>query len=116
MERSGNHALDSHANQEAVKFFSEALKLDENMREQDPGYNYNGNLRLSMWRASLGRAYLALGNVKHGKLHLERALSLSGSGLPSSRWRLTLSTIWQSFIQLHLRLTGYFRFIFVLYI
>ncbi len=80
LEKAGEQALYNYANQEAVRFFSEALALDE---RRDRGEK---NLRRARWARQLGEAYLSLGRLAESRQQLERAVALLGRPAPTTRW------------------------------
>jgi class 3 adenylate cyclase/tetratricopeptide (TPR) repeat protein len=91
LEKAGEQALYSYANQEAVRFFSTALALDQSLRgaqaevplsPQLPPASRANQLRRARWERQLGLAFQALGKLSESRTHLEQALLLLGHGLP----------------------------------
>jgi class 3 adenylate cyclase len=76
----GKQSLRNHANPEAARLFSEALRLDESAA--------NGAMprarakRRSEWELHLGKAYVNWSKYVEGRAHLERGLSLQGQKIP----------------------------------
>jgi tetratricopeptide (TPR) repeat protein len=78
--RAGELALNHHANQEAVRFFSDALHLagDPHLAKRIP------MVQQARWHRQLGAAYYELGNLSASRVHVEQALRLQGYRLPAS--------------------------------
>ena len=87
LEKAGEQAMESYANQEAVGFYSEALALDARL---EPGSN---RLRRGRWERGLGEAYYRLTQFTEAEEHLEKALVLLGRPLPSAPVRLVISLV-----------------------
>jgi class 3 adenylate cyclase len=94
LERAGRQALQSYANREAVRFFRDALALDERMRgaaaarDGDPTASPEqraAQSRRARWECQLGEAYQNLGHLPESRAHLERALALLGYPMPARR-------------------------------
>ncbi len=75
----GNQALLNHANPEAVRFLSEALRLDERQ-----GESKGTPKRRSEWELQLGKAYVNWSKYVEGRSHLERGLMLQRRKIPGS--------------------------------
>jgi class 3 adenylate cyclase/tetratricopeptide (TPR) repeat protein len=86
--RAGEQALHHHANQEAVRFFSDALHLtdDPHLAMRVP------MVQQACWHRQLGTAYYELGNLSASRAHVEQALRLQGYRLPTSS-RTTLMSL-----------------------
>ncbi len=82
LELAGEEALHSYANEEAVRFFSEALYLSDH---ESPG---QPDRRRGHWEVKLGEAYVNWVKFKEGQIHLERGLTLLGYPLPPSKLSL----------------------------
>ena len=78
-EQAGEHALKSFANEEAVSFFTQALKLDE-----QAGFVTDRRLR-ARWELQIGEAYVHWTHYAEGRDHLEEGLRLLGRSAISSR-------------------------------
>ncbi|NJN99448.1 MAG: guanylate cyclase, partial [Anaerolineales bacterium] len=101
LEKAGEQALRSYANEEAVRFFSKALSLAEEQRgrgaEEKPTSNLPtfqpSNLptlhRTARWELRLGEAYASWVKYAEARAHLERGLALLGLPLPSGKVNLT---------------------------
>lgn len=100
LERAGEQALHSNANQEAARFFSGALEL-----AQSAGLAV-GDLRRARWLTQLGQAHYRLGNMVDSKAYLRTALDLLGMPLPKTPRRLTAALLRQAGRQLRHRLQG----------
>ena len=87
--QAGEQALHHHANQEAVRFFSDALHLtsDPQLAVRIPV------VRQARWRRQLGTAYYELGNLAASRAHVEQALHLLGYRLPASPGTTLLSLL-----------------------
>jgi len=73
----GAQALQNHANQEAVRFLSEALQIDG--KRGDP-IDSHGRAE---WELQLGKAYVNWSKYIEARTHLERGLRLQGQTIPS---------------------------------
>lgn len=80
----GAQALRNHANREAVRFFSEALRFDENNKAVSKSDAAASSARRSEWELQLGRAYVNWSKYVEGRTHLERGLALQQQRVPSS--------------------------------
>jgi class 3 adenylate cyclase/tetratricopeptide (TPR) repeat protein len=113
LEKAGEQALRNYANEEAVRFFSKALSLAEEVRrrgdEEGQGRRSAGekpisnlqspisNLptsnppalhRTALWELRLGEAYASWVKYAEARAHLERGLALLGQPLPSGKVNL----------------------------
>ncbi|GAB4444528.1 MAG: adenylate/guanylate cyclase domain-containing protein [Anaerolineae bacterium] len=94
LELAGQEALRNFANEEAVKFYSQALELAGQQQEQaiditreatePPPVEAVSLERRARWEIKLGEAYIAWAKMAEGQVHLERGLALLGLGLPGS--------------------------------
>jgi class 3 adenylate cyclase/tetratricopeptide (TPR) repeat protein len=94
LDKAGQQALDRYTNEEAVRFFREALSIDDRLGDELPagtpttlqrGRVVSGrDVRRIQWERRLGEAYVNLGKWDDGWEHLERALELLGRPLPTS--------------------------------
>ena len=93
LELAGEQALRQSACQEAVRFFTEALRLDA------AGEPANGRSRRARWERQLGEAHLGLGHLAESREHLQQALSLLGRPVPTGRTGLLASLAGQVLLQ-----------------
>jgi class 3 adenylate cyclase len=94
LERSGEQAFARHANEEANRFFTEALEIDRKTRAGEmagrassvpqPPSDFD-DVRRARWLRYLGETAINLGRWDEGRRHLERSLVLSGFPLPTTR-------------------------------
>lgn len=82
LELAGEEALRSYANEEAIRFFGEALHLSGREPQGQP------DQRRGRWELKLGEAYVNWVKFKEGQIHLERGLRLLGYPLPPNKIRL----------------------------
>ena len=94
MVKSGEQALSQFANQEAINFLSEALKLAAPSRENLPR-TLEARLQRAKWELMLGEAYLGLGNLPKTKEHLYISLELLGRPMPSTRAQMLVMLLRQ---------------------
>jgi class 3 adenylate cyclase len=78
-EKAGEQALLNFANDEAVTFFSQALRLDADTRPA------GDTLRRARWELQLGTAYVNLTQYAEGRPHLEAGLALLGQPVPATQ-------------------------------
>ncbi|HEY3066629.1 MAG TPA: hypothetical protein VGL09_12605, partial [Methylomirabilota bacterium] len=79
LELAGEQALRQSAYQEAVGFFTEALRRDA------AGQPRNERLRRARWARQLSDAHIGLGQLTESRKHAESALALLGLSVPTSR-------------------------------
>ena len=103
LEKAADDALRRHANEEAIRFYSEAIELDDKRGEpvhtassrathgDSPSDRAARHLR---WHRRIGDAWCNLGRWDEGRHHFERALSFYGTEFhlrllrgPRSPWR-----------------------------
>jgi len=94
LEKAAAQALGSYANQEALRFLTEALGLDAATR-QGAGSRNGAGRRRARWERQLGEAYYQLGNPVEARVHLTQALLLFGHRVPSARFKVLISLIGQ---------------------
>jgi tetratricopeptide (TPR) repeat protein len=115
LEKAGEQALRSYANEEAVEFFSEALALAGEQRSKEaeeqgsrgagekpeaslPTFQ-SSNLpnfqRTARWELKLGEAYVNWVKFAEGRIHLEQGLALLGCALPAGNFNLILGLVGQ---------------------
>ncbi len=78
----GRQALESWANQNAVEFFREALKIDMDMRGP---LAFDG--QRAAWHLQLAEAHYSLIQWEEASRHYVEAIRLSGFSAPSFGWR-----------------------------
>jgi class 3 adenylate cyclase len=93
-EKAGEQAFARHANEEAIRFFEQAIAIDEqlkNVPDTDPPVALTPRRQISgrdarrlRWQRQLGDAAINLGQWDRGREHFERALSFAGFPLPIS--------------------------------
>ena len=118
LERAGAQALQTGAYQEAVRFFTDALELDDAARGAGPAGS-NGDaraarrgapapdaptIRRARWEHQLADAYLGLGQLGPERQHLHAALALLNRRVPASGRRLAIRLGWQAAQQARNRL------------
>jgi class 3 adenylate cyclase len=118
LERAGAQALRTGAYQEAVRFFTDALELDNRTRgmrgaDSDGDARAAGRgapapdaatIRRARWEHQLGDAYLGLGQLGPEREHLHAALALLNRRVPASGRRLAVGLAWQGAQQARNRL------------
>ncbi|MBK9712906.1 MAG: AAA family ATPase [Kouleothrix sp.] len=94
LEKAGEQALHTYANQEAVRFFSDALALGDERRKAgappDPAM-----IRRARWERQLAQAHMGLGNLEQCRASIERALALLDRPLPGADRQLVPSILHQ---------------------
>ncbi|HMA38211.1 MAG TPA: adenylate/guanylate cyclase domain-containing protein [Chloroflexia bacterium] len=92
LEQAGDQALSEGSYQEAVRFFSKALALDEGAGagDQESGTGSGDGrpgpvLRRAHWQRQLGEAHYALGHLAAGHTHLEAAVAALGYPMPRTQ-------------------------------
>ncbi len=90
LEKAGQQALLHYANEEAVRFFSQAIDLYH--QQLAPGRTQTD---LARWQLDLGRAYINWARLSEGRVHLEKGLALLGFAPPPSTARLVGGLVWQ---------------------
>jgi class 3 adenylate cyclase/tetratricopeptide (TPR) repeat protein len=118
LEQAGTQALRTGAYQEAVRFYTDALELDDRTRgTRDAGSHGDGRaagrgaaapdaptIRRARWEHQLGDAYLGLGQLGSERHHLHAALALLNRRVPASGRRLAVRLGWQAAQQARNRL------------
>lgn len=117
LEKSGEQALREGAYQEAVRFFSQAIALDDEQQSRRAAATRQANrrersitdvvlpatqptisteqLRRARWERQLGEAYFGIGDLPQSREHLERAVSLLGWPIPANRTGIMASLVGQ---------------------
>ena len=78
LEKAGEQALRTFANEEAVAFFQQALALDAELDSPSP------RPRRACWELQLGEAFVNCSKYSEGQQHLEKGLSLLGHPVPKT--------------------------------
>jgi class 3 adenylate cyclase/tetratricopeptide (TPR) repeat protein len=93
LEKAGEQAIKRHANEEALRLFSEAVELDERLNPVPTAAAIVLDRRRSVsardvsraaWACRLGDAATNLSQWDQGRRHFKNALTLMGSPLPTS--------------------------------
>jgi class 3 adenylate cyclase/tetratricopeptide (TPR) repeat protein len=109
LEQAGDQALRTGAYQEAVRFFAEALELDDRVRGPQAAASDGASpsarrrapapdaatIRRARWEHQLGDAYHGLGQLGPELDHLQAALALLNRRMPASGRRLATGLVWQ---------------------
>jgi len=98
LEKAGDYALRSHANEEAVAFFSQALALDA--ESETP----TSEARRAHWALQMGTAYTNLTKYREGRARLEAGLAFLGQQVPTTLPRQVVSLLGQIVRQVRNRL------------
>lgn len=94
LEKSGEQALRSFANEEAAAFFEQALKL---AKDTVPEISLS---RRAKWELQTGEAYVNLSKYVEGRKHLEAGLALAGYPVPSGTGMEALNALAQALLQI----------------
>ncbi len=105
LEKAGEQALHGYANQEAIQFFSGALKLVD---EGDPKVEID-MIRRASWNRQLGQAHHNLGNLGISRDYFLKVLRLLKQPVPKNQWAMIGSLAKQVFIQVLSRFGLRFR-------
>lgn len=104
LAKAGEQALLKFANQEAVGFLSEALRLVSAEQPKTPA----AKLEKAHWESWLGQAYLGMGDLPHTKEHLYRSLELLDRPMPTTNLGVALDILGQAIHQIfHLAFPGW---------
>ncbi len=79
LERAAHQATDANDHQQAVRYFDEAIRLDEHASAAARV----GPARRALWHRALGDAHFRLGHMREAGRDLSAALRLAGSPVPS---------------------------------
>lgn len=105
LAKAGEQALSQFANQEAVRFLTEALQFVNKEEAQ----TFASKLEHARWERWLGQAYLGMGDLPRTKEHLYRSLELLNRPMPVSNWGVAGGILRQVIRQIfHLALPGRF--------
>lgn len=102
LEKAGDEALKTFANEEATEFFSHALQLVEPQPGNESVAPPDDNLlrQRARWEMKLGQAYVNWVRFGDGQAHLERGLGLLGYPVPRGRLKLIFGLGWEAARQL----------------
>lgn len=89
LEQAGEQALRDFANDEAIDYFSSAIRI----HRKDP--RISDSTRCARWERQLAEAYYSLGHSSECIEHLDRCLQLSGYAFPRGKWKLFISTMFR---------------------
>jgi len=94
LEKAGEQAMQTYANQEAVQFFTQALEWDAKLpKPETREASLSHQIRRARWHSRLGLAHYGLGSLPDCNIHVREALRLMESPLPSSRAQFALRLI-----------------------
>ena len=85
LEQAGEQAVSSYANEEAVRFFADAVRLQS---RQSDATTPAACRRRARWQRNMGEAYFRLGKPAQAQEHLVRTLALLGERLPTGGGRM----------------------------
>jgi hypothetical protein len=94
--KAGEQALLQFANQEAIRFLTDALSIVN----KEPPSTVQARMERARWERWLGQAYLGLGNLPRTKEHLYLSLELLGRPMPGTPLGVTLTSLQQFLIQM----------------
>jgi len=100
LERAGDAAVRSFANEEAIAFFAQAIELSERAAPEARA----GPHRRAHWEGQIAEACYALSQFKRSVSHFRRALELAGRPAPSSVPMYVVGLIAQAARQVLVRL------------
>jgi len=94
LEKAGEQAMQTFANQEVVQFFSQALEWDAKLPKPDGREaSRSRQIRRARWHSRLGLAHYGLGSLPDCNIHVREALRLLESPLPSSKGQFALGLL-----------------------
>ena len=94
LEKAGEQAMQTFANQEAVQFFSQALEWDAKLpKPEGREESFNRQIRRARWHSRLGLAHYGLGSLPDCNIHVREALRLLENPLPSSKGQFALGLL-----------------------
>jgi class 3 adenylate cyclase len=109
LERAGDQALQRHANQEALRFFTEAIEIDEKLAPPLPSNTpivlgrrrtvSARDARRIRWERCLGEASTNLSRWDDGRRRFRNVLRLMGYGLPTSDREFAVGIVRQIAVQ-----------------
>lgn len=94
LDKAGEQAVQNHANQEVIQFFTQALALDEKLSAPEVGHAaWDRRIRRARWHSRIGLAHYGLGSLPSCERHVREALHLLGYPIPNSRVQFGLGLI-----------------------
>jgi class 3 adenylate cyclase/tetratricopeptide (TPR) repeat protein len=94
LDKAGEQAVQNHANQEVIQFFTQVLELDNNLSGQEVGQAaWDRRIRRARWHSRIGLAHYGLGSLPGCERHVREALHLLGHPIPKSRVQFGLGLI-----------------------
>ena len=94
LEKAGEQAMQTFANQEVVQFFSQALEWDAKLpKPEGREASLNRQIRRARWHSRLGLAHYGLGSLPDCNIHVREALRLLESPLPGSKGQFALGLL-----------------------
>lgn len=91
LAKAGEQAVRSYANQEALRFLSEAQQLVEKYPHESA--KVVDEVMRARWRLQMGEAHLGLGNLREAREHFEAGLALLGEYVPVTNGEAALHTV-----------------------
>ncbi|MCB9133977.1 MAG: AAA family ATPase [Anaerolineales bacterium] len=88
LSKAGEQAIRSYANQEALRFLTEAQSLIEKYPRE--GAKVVNEVMRARWRLQMGEAHLGLGNLHEAREHFEVGLALLGEFVPYTNGQAAL--------------------------
>ncbi len=89
LEKAGDQALENYANEEAIRFYRQALEL------ADPAGARGDAARCARLELRLGEAYTNAAQYGEGRAHLERGLALLGQPTPATPFQTAIRLLGQ---------------------
>lgn len=94
LNKAGEQAVQNHANQEVIQFFTQALALDEKLSGLEAGQvAWDRRIRRARWHSRIGLAHYGLGSLPGCERHVREALHLLGYPIPKSRVQFGLGLL-----------------------
>jgi len=92
LEKAGEQAMQTHASQEAIQYFTQALEWDAQLAtgEERKEPSKQRGYRRARWHGRLGLAYYGLGNLPECEKNVRVALQILGKSVPRSAVQLIL--------------------------
>src|SRR6185436_20151751 len=95
LEKAGELALNTYANEEAIRYFTEALELHDLFPRPSSGESAAPSRRPALWHHRLSLAYRGLGDLGRCGEHARQGLTLLGQPIPSGSARLLMGNLAQ---------------------
>jgi len=94
LEKSGEQAMQTYANKEAIQFFSQALEWDAKLPTAgSKDESRKRQFRRARWHGRLGLAHYGLGNLPECDRNVREALQLLGSPIPKTSLQFALGLL-----------------------